>query len=81
MVQVSHCCENRSDVGLLFFCVTCIASHVAATLSGEQVYVIGDVINHGKREFWGVPNMHYHQGFKAGENTLNTLCTRSAAIQ
>lgn len=23
--------------------------------------VIGDVINHGKRQFWGVPGMHYHQ--------------------
>lgn len=43
---------------------------------GKQVFVIGDVINHGKREFWGVEKMHYHQGFQPGENTLNTLCTR-----
>lgn len=38
--------------------------------------VIGDVINHGKRQFWGVPGMHYHQGMAAGENTLNALCAR-----
>jgi hypothetical protein len=23
--------------------------------------IIGDVINHGKHQFWGKPNMHYHQ--------------------
>jgi hypothetical protein len=34
------------------------------------------VINHGKHKFWGVPGMHYHQGMKAGENTLNALCAR-----
>ncbi|GBF98933.1 hypothetical protein Rsub_11725 [Raphidocelis subcapitata] len=38
--------------------------------------IIGDVINHGKHEFWGRPNVHYHQGMAAGENTLNALCTR-----
>jgi ADP-ribosyl-[dinitrogen reductase] hydrolase len=44
----------------------------------QQGSVIGDVINHGKKQFWGVPNMHYHQGMKAGENTLNALCARCA---
>ncbi len=34
------------------------------------------MINHGKHKFWGVPQMHYHQGMKAGENTLNALCMR-----
>lgn len=38
--------------------------------------IIGDVINHGKHEFWGKPGVHYHQGMKAGENTLNALCAR-----
>ncbi|KAI8462695.1 MAG: ADP-ribosylglycohydrolase-domain-containing protein [Monoraphidium minutum] len=38
--------------------------------------IIGDVINHGKHEFWGKSNVHYHQGMKAGENTLNALCAR-----
>lgn len=36
----------------------------------------GDVINHGKHEFWGRPGVHYHQGMKAGDNTLNALCAR-----
>jgi hypothetical protein len=39
-------------------------------------FCAGDVINHGKHKFWGVPGMHYHQGMKAGENTLNALCAR-----
>ena len=37
---------------------------------------MGDVINHGKHQFWGKPNVHYHQGMKAGENTLNAICAR-----
>lgn len=28
------------------------------------VLVAGDVINHGKHEFWGKPGVHYHQGMK-----------------
>ncbi|EFJ51855.1 hypothetical protein VOLCADRAFT_103347 [Volvox carteri f. nagariensis] len=36
----------------------------------------GDVINHGKHAFWGKPGVHYHQGMKAGENTLNAICAR-----
>lgn len=43
---------------------------------GQSGKIIGDVINHGKHEFWGVPNMHYHQGMAAGENTLNAVCAR-----
>ena len=38
--------------------------------------VVGDVILKGKRKYWGQPNMHYHQGMKAGENTLNAHCAR-----
>ena len=45
-------------------------------LGGQSGRVIGDVINHGKHEFWGRPNMHYHQGMVAGENTLNAVCAR-----
>jgi ADP-ribosyl-[dinitrogen reductase] hydrolase len=43
---------------------------------GQQGSIIGDVINHGKKQFWGKPNMHYHQGMKAGENTLNAIVAR-----
>jgi hypothetical protein len=34
------------------------------------------VINHGKKQFWGVKGVHYHQGMAAGDNTLNALCLR-----
>lgn len=43
---------------------------------GQQGSIIGDVINHGKKQFWGVKGMHYHQGMAAGDNTLNALCAR-----
>jgi ADP-ribosylglycohydrolase len=38
--------------------------------------VVGDIILKGKRQFWGVTNQHYHQGMRAGENTLNAHCAR-----
>jgi ADP-ribosylglycohydrolase len=43
---------------------------------GGQREIVGDVILKGRRQFWGVPGMHYHQGMQAGENTLNAHCTR-----
>jgi ADP-ribosylglycohydrolase len=38
--------------------------------------VVGEVILKGKTPFWGQANQHYHQGMKAGENTLNAHCAR-----
>ena len=43
---------------------------------GQTGSIIGDVINHGKKQFWGVQGVHYHQGMKAGENTLNMVVAR-----
>ena len=44
---------------------------------GSQVGdIIGEVILKGKKHHWGQPNRHYHQGMKAGDNTLNLLCAR-----
>ncbi|GIQ82827.1 ADP-ribosylation/Crystallin J1 [Kipferlia bialata] len=43
---------------------------------GGTTEIVGDVILKGKRQYWGVANMHYHQGMKAGENTLNLQCAR-----
>ncbi|MEW5305683.1 MAG: hypothetical protein WDW38_011511 [Sanguina aurantia] len=43
---------------------------------GQGGRIVGDVINHGKHDFWGKSNVHYHQGMKKGENTLNALCAR-----
>jgi len=42
-----------------------------------QAEVVGDVILKGKRQFWNQANQHYHQGMRAGENTLNAHCARS----
>jgi ADP-ribosylglycohydrolase len=44
--------------------------------AGTGKEIVGEVILKGKRSFWGVPNQHYHQGMKAGENTLNAHCAR-----
>jgi ADP-ribosylglycohydrolase len=39
--------------------------------------IIGDVILHGKKEFWLKGGQyHYHHGMKAGENTLELYITR-----
>ncbi|KAK9804892.1 hypothetical protein WJX72_010538 [[Myrmecia] bisecta] len=43
---------------------------------GQEGRVVGDIINHGKRERWGKPGVHYHEGMQAGANTLNALCAR-----
>ncbi|MFK7864355.1 MAG: ADP-ribosylglycohydrolase family protein [Pseudohongiellaceae bacterium] len=39
--------------------------------------IVGDVILKGKRQYWDKKNQHYHQGMKAGENTLNAHCARA----
>lgn len=38
--------------------------------------IIGNVILKDKAQFWDTPNVHYHQGMQAGENTLNAQCAR-----
>jgi hypothetical protein len=43
---------------------------------GQSGSIIGDVINHGKKKFWGQPGVHYHQGLRPGDSTLNALCLR-----
>jgi ADP-ribosyl-[dinitrogen reductase] hydrolase len=45
--------------------------------SGSDITIVGDVINHGKKELWS-PNksIHYHATLKAGENTLEVSIAR-----
>jgi len=43
----------------------------------SQPEIVGDVILKGKRQFWNQSNQHYHQGMRAGENTLNAHCARA----
>jgi ADP-ribosylglycohydrolase len=50
--------------------------HGGRGAQGGQREIVGDVILKGRRPFWGVPGMHYHQGMQAGETTLNAQCTR-----
>lgn len=33
----------------------------------------GDVINHGKHDFWGRSGVHYHQGMKVGAGLAHSL--------
>jgi len=44
--------------------------------SSSDREVVGDIILRGKRQYWGVPNQHYHRGMLAGDNTLNACCAR-----
>ncbi len=47
-----------------------------ARQTNQQQEIVGDVILRGRREFWDQPNVHYHHGMRAGENTLNAHCAR-----
>lgn len=38
--------------------------------------IIGEIILKGRRHLWGRPNLHYHHGMQAGDNTLNAHCAR-----
>lgn len=40
----------------------------------SQTSIVGDVILKGKAQYWDRPNVHYHQGMHAGDNTLNAHC-------
>ncbi|MBS3779298.1 MAG: ADP-ribosylglycohydrolase family protein [Desulfovermiculus sp.] len=44
--------------------------------SARDREIVGQVILKGKRAFWDLPHQHYHQGMKAGQNTLNAHCAR-----
>jgi len=46
------------------------------TSGNTATEVVGDIILKDKAQFWDTPNMHYHQGMQAGENTLNAYCAR-----
>jgi ADP-ribosylglycohydrolase len=46
------------------------------TSSSSATEVVGDIILKDKAQFWDTPNVHYHQGMPAGENTLNAHCAR-----
>jgi hypothetical protein len=41
-----------------------------------QEAVVGQLILKDKASYWNRPNIHYHHGLPAGENTLNAWCAR-----
>jgi|EP01046_Picozoa_sp_COSAG06_P029342 ADP-ribosyl-[dinitrogen reductase] hydrolase len=44
--------------------------------------IIGDVILHGKRQYWKRgEDYHYHQGMQAGENTLELVILRECFMK
>ncbi|XP_077462648.1 uncharacterized protein LOC144078446 [Stigmatopora argus] len=49
--------------------------------ASKQAEVVGNIILHDKLSFWksSSGSTHYHQGLKAGNNTLNVLCALRAA--
>lgn len=53
--------------------VSSTGGHGRGDQSGD---IIGSVILHGKKEFWGKPRVHYHHGMARGENTLNAQVAR-----
>ena len=45
--------------------------------SRDGISIIGDVINHGKRDYWNPKRqIHYHATLQAGENTLEAQLVR-----
>ena len=44
--------------------------------TSKSSQIVGDVILKGKEAYWNQPNIHYHHGMLAGENTLNAHCAR-----
>lgn len=53
-----------------------LANTAEAGRGTQEGDIVGNVILKGKKQFWGLPNGHYHQGMQAGDNTLNLLCAR-----
>jgi ADP-ribosyl-[dinitrogen reductase] hydrolase len=71
--------QCQHDVTLQLFRMLAFLSAGGAGRGSQEGSIIGDVINHGKKKYWGVPNVHYHNCLKAGENTLNAQCARVVA--
>jgi ADP-ribosyl-[dinitrogen reductase] hydrolase len=53
-----------------------LASTGVGGRGSQSASIVGDVILKGKKHLWGKSGTHYHHGMKAGENTLNALCSR-----
>jgi len=57
--------------------IMAVSNTGGAGRGSSQADIVGKVILHGKKKFWGQSSaIHYHQGMQAGENTLNLLTSR-----
>ncbi len=56
--------------------IMALANTARAGRGSQEGDIVGNVILKGKKQHWGQANRHYHQGMKAGDNTLNLLCAR-----
>ncbi|XP_078101143.1 uncharacterized protein LOC144513829 isoform X2 [Sander vitreus] len=57
------------------------SGRTSGTSGARRPDVVGNVILHNKLELWKSSrgSAHYHQGLRAGDNTLNVLCSLRAA--
>jgi len=56
--------------------IMALASTAKSGRGNQEGDIVGNVILKGKKHHWGQANRHYHQGMRAGDNTLNLLCVR-----
>jgi ADP-ribosylglycohydrolase len=56
--------------------IMALANTAKAGRGNQEGDIVGNVILKGKKHHWGQANRHYHQGMRAGDNTLNLLCAR-----
>ncbi|XP_029282978.1 uncharacterized protein LOC115005344 isoform X2 [Cottoperca gobio] len=72
--------RNKHPSSILGLSSTAGSGRSAASSSAKRPDVVGNVILHDKLELWTSRGaVHYHQGLRAGDNTLNVLCSLRAA--
>ncbi|XP_077423159.1 uncharacterized protein LOC144052807 [Vanacampus margaritifer] len=73
--------RNKHPSSILSLSNTTGSGRTSWSSAANQVEVVGNIILHDKLKFWKSPtgSTHYHQGLKAGNNTLNVLCALRVA--
>lgn len=73
--------RDRHPSSILTLSNTAGSGRSAWVSGSKRPDVIGNVILHDKLEAWKSSrgSVHYHQGLRAGDNTLNVLCSLRAA--
>lgn len=73
--------RNTHPSSILSLSSTTGSGRTAWSSGAKRPDVIGNVILHDKLNLWGSSkgSVHYHQGLRSGDNTLNVLCSLRAA--